>query len=155
MVDPRVTQVENKLVASPRSRSTLPPRPDYGTEGVATCVRANYFPVALPTKTLYKYDVSMNPEPNHIYQKAFSNCWENGPSVLWKSRPQAQPNAWGYESWFSERALGIVKDPTVIVSTQSWLRCHASISRDLEGHDIYRRSGCKYGQVHRPLSGPP
>ena len=63
MVDPRVTQVENKLVASPRSRSTLPPRPDYGTEGVATCVRANYFPVALPTKTLYKYDVSMSPEP--------------------------------------------------------------------------------------------
>ena len=96
----------------------------------------------------------MNPEPNHNYQKAFSNCWENGPSVLWKSRPQAQPNAWGYESWFSERALGIVKDPTVIVSTQSWLRCHASISRDLEGHDIYRRSGCKYGQVNRPLSGP-
>lgn len=68
-------------------------------------VRANYF-----QRLLYKYDVSMNPEPNHIYQKAFSNCW-NGPSVLWKSRPQAQPNAWGYESWFSERALGIVERP--------------------------------------------
>lgn len=59
----------------------------------------------------------------------------------------------GMNHGFPKELLGLLKDPTVIVRTQSWLRCHASISRDLEGHDIYRQSGCKYGQMNRPLSG--
>ena len=62
-VDPRVTQVEDKLVGHQKQRFTLPPRPDYGTKGTLTCVRANYFPVVVPTRTLYKYDVAMSPDP--------------------------------------------------------------------------------------------
>ncbi|KAL7268875.1 hypothetical protein RUND412_008489 [Rhizina undulata] len=40
----------------------LPPRPDFGTNGTKTLVRANYFPVTIPKGTLYKYDVSVTPE---------------------------------------------------------------------------------------------
>lgn len=40
----------------------LPLRPNYGTVGTKTLVRANHFQVAIPQTTLYKYDVAMQPE---------------------------------------------------------------------------------------------
>jgi len=57
--------MEDKLVAvkTRTNEPLMPPRPNFGTKGISTLVRANYFPVALPTQTLFKYDVAMTPDP--------------------------------------------------------------------------------------------
>lgn len=39
----------------------LPPRPDFGTTGSTFKLRTNFFPVKLPKKTLYEYDISITP----------------------------------------------------------------------------------------------
>lgn len=39
----------------------LPPRPDFGTVGPTFKLRTNFFPVKLPKKTLYEYDISITP----------------------------------------------------------------------------------------------
>jgi len=40
----------------------FPPRPDYGTRGVGTWVRANYFEVQLPSTVIFLYEVSFVPD---------------------------------------------------------------------------------------------
>jgi hypothetical protein len=49
--------------------SSLPRRPGYGTSGRATWVRANYFPVTVPTTTMFVYDVKLEPEVKNRRKK--------------------------------------------------------------------------------------
>ena len=39
----------------------LPPRQDFGTIGPSFKLRTNFFPVKLPKKTIYEYDISITP----------------------------------------------------------------------------------------------
>ena len=41
--------------------SDLPPRPDFGTVGQSFKLRTNFFPVKLPKKTLFEYDITITP----------------------------------------------------------------------------------------------
>lgn len=41
--------------------SDLPPRPDFGTVGPSFKMRTNFFPVRLPKKTLFEYDIAITP----------------------------------------------------------------------------------------------
>ena len=41
--------------------SDLPPRPDFGTVGPSFKLRTNFFPVRLPKKTLFEYDITITP----------------------------------------------------------------------------------------------
>ena len=41
--------------------SDLPPRPDFGTVGPTFKLRTNFFPVKLPKKTLFEYDIAITP----------------------------------------------------------------------------------------------
>jgi len=41
--------------------SDLPPRPDFGTVGPTFKMRTNFFPVKLPKKTIFEYDVAITP----------------------------------------------------------------------------------------------
>jgi len=41
--------------------SDLPPRPDFGTIGPTFKMRTNFFPVKVPKKTIFEYDVAITP----------------------------------------------------------------------------------------------
>ena len=41
--------------------SDLPPRPDFGTVGPTFKLKTNFFPVKLPKKTLFEYDIAITP----------------------------------------------------------------------------------------------
>jgi len=41
--------------------SDLPPRPDFGTVGPSFKMRTNFFPVKLPKKTIFEYDIAITP----------------------------------------------------------------------------------------------
>ena len=41
--------------------SDLPPRPDFGTVGPPFKMRTNFFPVKVPKKTIFEYDVAITP----------------------------------------------------------------------------------------------
>ena len=47
-----------KLTVKP---TDLPPRPDFGTTGPSFKLRTNFFPVKLPKKTIYEYDIAITP----------------------------------------------------------------------------------------------
>ncbi|KAL7266324.1 hypothetical protein RUND412_011134, partial [Rhizina undulata] len=54
----------------------FPPRPDYGLLGKLTSVRSNYFPMKLPTKPLYHYDIVMSPEGTSKQRKRIFEIFE-------------------------------------------------------------------------------
>jgi len=65
-VDVRLTdKSQDELVARMKQMtvrpSDLPPRPDFGTVGPSFKLRTNFFPVRLPKKTLFEYDVAITP----------------------------------------------------------------------------------------------
>ena len=39
----------------------LPPRPDFGTVGPTFKMRTNFFPVKLPKRTIFEYDITITP----------------------------------------------------------------------------------------------
>lgn len=47
-----------KLTVQP---SDLPPRPDFGTIGTNIKLRTNFFPITVPKKTFYEYDIVITP----------------------------------------------------------------------------------------------
>jgi eukaryotic translation initiation factor 2C len=40
----------------------LPPRPDFGTVGPSFKLRTNFFPVKVPKKTIFEYDIAITPK---------------------------------------------------------------------------------------------
>jgi eukaryotic translation initiation factor 2C len=67
-VDTRLTdQSQDELVLSLAGLSLnrgddLPSRPGFGTVGKPVTLRANFYPVRLPTKDLYEYNVDITPK---------------------------------------------------------------------------------------------
>ena len=65
-MDARITdKSQDELVARMKKMtvrpSDLPPRPDFGTVGSEFKLRTNFFPVKLPKKTIYEYDITITP----------------------------------------------------------------------------------------------
>ncbi|KAF7293020.1 Argonaute-like protein [Mycena indigotica] len=65
-IDARVANDSDKQLVASRAGITvapndLPLRPDFGTAGRAIKLRANFFPVRLPSGPLYEYDVAITP----------------------------------------------------------------------------------------------
>lgn len=56
---------EDQLVASLRNirldDNDLPVRPDFGTVGKVIKLRTNFFPISIPKRSLYEYDVAIAP----------------------------------------------------------------------------------------------
>jgi len=55
--DQLITRMK-KLTVKP---TDLPPRPDFGTIGPSFKMRTNFFPVKLPKKTIFEYDIAITP----------------------------------------------------------------------------------------------
>ncbi|KAL0948418.1 hypothetical protein HGRIS_010999 [Hohenbuehelia grisea] len=65
-IDARLTDTsQDDLIASFKSLrvkpTDLPPRPGFGTVGKAIKLRANFFPLKVPNRPLYEYDVDLKP----------------------------------------------------------------------------------------------
>ncbi|KAF3915032.1 hypothetical protein ABW21_db0201319 [Orbilia brochopaga] len=67
--DPRVTELENKIVAGFKNlpqevhKGNFPPRRGFGTVGEKTLVRANHFPLVFkPGTVFYRYQIRMSPD---------------------------------------------------------------------------------------------
>ena len=65
-IDARLTdKSQDELIARMKQMtikpSDLPPRPDFGTIGQSFKMRTNFFPVKLPKKTLFEYDIAITP----------------------------------------------------------------------------------------------
>jgi len=65
-LDVRITdRSQDDLVARMKQMtvrpSDLPPRPDFGTVGPSFKLRTNFFPIKLPKKTIFEYDITITP----------------------------------------------------------------------------------------------
>jgi eukaryotic translation initiation factor 2C len=65
-VDPRLTDSsQDRLIQELQTLTVrpmdLPPRPDFGSAGTNVKLRTNFFPVKLPRKVVYEYDVAISP----------------------------------------------------------------------------------------------
>ena len=65
-LDARVTDksqddLVNRLKQLTVKPTDLPPRPDFGTIGPSFKLRTNFFPIKLPKKTIYEYDIAITP----------------------------------------------------------------------------------------------
>ncbi|KNE61897.1 hypothetical protein AMAG_07166 [Allomyces macrogynus ATCC 38327] len=69
--------VQQRLATAPYITKSFVPRPGFGKAGIRTKVIANHFKFTkIPTKTIYHYDVVVNPEPSKMVMAKVWNQWE-------------------------------------------------------------------------------